>query len=307
LDDIVSSNSRLRRGGGFRRGGGQQKRRGGFGGGAFGHDDRSEGGTFGHDDRSGGGVLRRPTGGRQRSNAPYATRDRSAGSVDSQWTHDLYQEEEDEEFIEKEEDFNNNGRRGLETGTKLQITNLAYSVLSDDLKDLFEAIGDVKRATVNFDKSGRSLGTATVVFSRRGDAIAAMKKYNNVPLDDSPMKVTLLGSALGGGGQIFGGNSLRAIHDEALTISVGAPRTRRIVAQGAGRGRRLVTNRNVGGRNVGGRNVGGRNAGGRAVGRTGGRGGRGGRGGFGRDRKQPATAEELDAEMDAYNQEANNE
>jgi len=290
LDDMVSSNSRVRRGGGFRRGG--QKRRGGFGGGAFGHDDRSEGGAFGHDDRSGGGALRRTRGGRQRSNAPYVTRDRSVGSVDAQWTHDLYQEEEEEEeFIE--EDFNNNGRRGLETGTKLQITNLAYSVLSDDLKDLFEAIGDIKRATVNFDKSGRSLGTATVVFSRRGDAIAAMKKYNNVPLDDSPMKITLVGSALGGGGQ-NNGNSFRAIHDEALTISVGAPRSRRIVAQGAGRGRRLTTNRNVVGRNLGGR----------AVGRTGGRGGRGGRrGGFGR--KEPATAEELDAEMDAYNQEAN--
>jgi len=219
--------------------------------------------------------------------------------VDTVWTHDLYQdEEEEEEVVEQEEDFGNGGRRGLETGTRLQITNLAYSVLSEDLKDLFEAVGDIKRANVNFDKSGRSLGTATVVFSRRGDALAALKKYNNVPLDESPMKITLVGSALGGsGGGQGNNNSFRAIHDEAFTISVGAPRTRRIVAQGGSRGRRLTTGRNV---RIGG--GGGGSRGGRG-GRGGGRGGR--RGGFGSGKKQPATAEELDAEMDAYNQEGN--
>lgn len=295
LDDIVPSRSRRGGGGGFRRnGGGPQRRRGGFGGGnaAFGHDDRTEG-AF-DDNRSGGGAFRR-RGGRpqQRNNTPYA-RDRSAGSVDSLWTHDLYQDEEEEDFVE-DEPVNTGGRRGLETGTKLQISNLAYSVLSEDLKDLFGSIGDVKRATVNFDKSGRSLGTATVVFSRRGDAVAAVKKYNGVPLDDSPMRITLLGNALGGGGggaNLFS-NTFRAIHDEALTISVGAPRTRRIVAGGGGsvRGRRLTTGRTVG--RVGG------------GGRGRGRGGRGGRSGFGRDNKKPVTAEELDAEMDAYNEEAN--
>jgi THO complex subunit 4 len=120
--------------------------------------------------------------------------------------------------------------------------------LSEDLKDLFEAIGDVKRASVNFDKSGRSLGTATVVFSRRGDAIAAMKKYNGVPLDDSPMKIALIGTNVGAGNaqNAGNGNTFRAIHDEALTISVGAQRNRRIVAQGAGRVRRLTTGRNIG-------------------------------------------------------------
>jgi THO complex subunit 4 len=213
--------------------------------------------------------------------------------VDTVWTHDLYQEQEEEEDVAPQEDFGNGRPRGLETGTRLQITNLAYSVLSEDLKDLFEELGDVKRATVNFDKSGRSLGTATVVFSRRGDAVAAVKKYNGVPLDDSPMKITLVGSALGGSGGVAQGNNFRAIHDEALTISVGAPSRRRIVAAGGNRGRpRLSTGRNV--------RIGGGGGGGFRGGR--GRGGR--RGGFG-SRKQPATMEELDAEMDAYNQEAN--
>jgi len=292
LDDIIPRGGN-RRGGGFRRGG-PQRRRGGFGGGsAFGHDDRGAfehddrtASSFGHDDRSGGGAFRRNRVVR-RNTAPY---NRSVGSVDTVWKHDRFAEEEvlEEEGFEGTFDNNEGPRSGIETGTRLQISNLAYSVLSEDLKDLFESIGDLKRATVNFDKSGRSLGTATVVFSRRADALTALKKYNNVPLDDSPMRITLVGtnvSANGARPQFNNTNSLRAAADEALVISVGVPRNRRIVSQGIGRVRRLSTGRTQ-----------------RIVGRGGrGRGAR--RSGFGRDK--PPTAEELDAEMDAYNQEGN--
>lgn len=37
-------------------------------------------------------------------------------------------------------------------------------------------------------------GTAEVVFARRGDAVAAVKKYNNVQLDGKPMKIEILGT-----------------------------------------------------------------------------------------------------------------
>ncbi|MCH1923173.1 THO complex subunit 4, partial [Shewanella sp. A3A] len=43
-------------------------------------------------------------------------------------------------------------------------------------------------------RSGRSKGTAEVVFARRGDAVAAVKKYNNVQLDGKPMKIEILGT-----------------------------------------------------------------------------------------------------------------
>jgi THO complex subunit 4 len=37
-------------------------------------------------------------------------------------------------------------------------------------------------------------GTAEVIFARRGDAVAAMRKYNNVQLDGKPMKIEILGT-----------------------------------------------------------------------------------------------------------------
>ena len=37
-------------------------------------------------------------------------------------------------------------------------------------------------------------GTAEVIFARRGDAVAALRKYNNVQLDGKPMKIEILGT-----------------------------------------------------------------------------------------------------------------
>ncbi|XP_052138709.1 THO complex subunit 4A-like isoform X2 [Oryza glaberrima] len=81
----------------------------------------------------------------------------------------------------------------VETGTKLYISNLDYAVSNEDIKELFSEVGDVKRYSINYDKSGRSKGTAEVVFSRKSDALAAVKRYNNVQLDGKPMKLELIG------------------------------------------------------------------------------------------------------------------
>ncbi|KAF8698035.1 hypothetical protein HU200_035546 [Digitaria exilis] len=82
----------------------------------------------------------------------------------------------------------------LDEPTKLHISNLDYGVSNDDIKDLFSDVGDIKRYSINYDRSGRSKGTAEVIFSRRSDAIAAVKRYNNVQLDGKPMKIEIIGA-----------------------------------------------------------------------------------------------------------------
>jgi len=158
--------------------------------------------------------------------------------------------------------------RGLRTsgggGAKLMISNLEYGVSDTDINDLFAEFGMVKKASVHYDRSGRSIGTAEVVFARAVDAMSAMRKYNGVPLDGRPMDIQLV-SGVGGG---TGGSPV-------------APSR-----VGVSRGRS----------NVGGRGTRGARGGlSRGRGRAGARGGAQRRGG-----KPEVTQEQLDMELDEY-------
>ncbi|KAE7996816.1 hypothetical protein FH972_001506 [Carpinus fangiana] len=85
------------------------------------------------------------------------------------------------------------GGSNTEEGTKLYISNLDYGVTNEDIQVLFSEIGDLKRYSIHYDRSGRSKGTAEVVFQRHSDALAAIKRYNEVQLDGKPIKIELVG------------------------------------------------------------------------------------------------------------------
>ncbi|XP_009126635.1 THO complex subunit 4A isoform X1 [Brassica rapa] len=127
-----------------------------------------------------GPTRRNNTNRKSNRSAPY----QSAKAPESTWEHEAFPSR------------STRSSAGIETGTKLYISNLDYGVMNDDIKELFSEVGELKRYTVHFDRSGRSKGTAEVVYSRRGDAIAAVKKYNDVQLDGKPMKIEIVGSNL---------------------------------------------------------------------------------------------------------------
>lgn len=78
-------------------------------------------------------------------------------------------------------------------GTKLFISNLDFNVSNEDVKELFETIGPLISHRVHYQqKTGRSEGTAEVVFADRAKAVLAQKKYHSIELDGRPMNITLI-------------------------------------------------------------------------------------------------------------------
>jgi THO complex subunit 4 len=188
---------------------------------------------------------------------------------------------------------------GIETGTKLYISNLDYAVSNDDIKELFSEIGHLKRFAVHYDGYGRPNGTAEVVFTRRSDAIAALKRYNNVLLDGKPMKIEVIGSDLGlpmtPRINVVGASNGRATRTVVLTPEFGQ-RGRGVTSRPSNLGNRYSRGgfQAVRGRGRGRAQF---QAPGRGRGQLQGR-------GRGRGRKPEKTADELDKDLETYHAEA---
>jgi len=78
------------------------------------------------------------------------------------------------------------------SANKLLLSNLASGVTDSDMKELFSAIGRLRSACVHFDSNGKCLGTAEVVFQRKGDAQKAFDKYKGFALDGKVLKMSVV-------------------------------------------------------------------------------------------------------------------
>lgn len=211
---------------------------------------------------SGPGPARRFPNRASNRSAPYAVAKAPAAA----WQHDMFANQGGAFPAQVDRSA------GIETGTKLYISNLDYGVSNEDIKELFSECGDLKRFTIHYDRSGRSKGTAEIIFARRVDAVNAVKRYNNVQLDGKPMNIEIVGS------NVAAAPVAPIAYGGAIGNFNAFPR--------GGQGR---------GGNFGRRGGGG---GGRGFGR-----GRGGRG-RGKGRGENVSAEDLDADLEKYHSES---
>eukprot|EP01053_Blabericola_migrator_P012699 Blabericola_migrator_1__12698@NODE_811_length_6422_cov_187_104485_g572_i0_p6_GENE_NODE_811_length_6422_cov_187_104485_g572_i0NODE_811_length_6422_cov_187_104485_g572_i0_p6_ORF_typecomplete_len108_score4_61RRM_1/PF00076_22/1_3e14RRM_3/PF08777_11/1_3e05RRM_5/PF13893_6/0_00019RRM_8/PF11835_8/0_0031Limkainb1/PF11608_8/4_4e03Limkainb1/PF11608_8/0_017DUF1866/PF08952_11/0_016Nup35_RRM_2/PF14605_6/0_068RNA_bind/PF08675_11/0_095DUF4651/PF15513_6/0_097RRM_occluded/PF16842_5/0_2_NODE_811_length_6422_cov_18 len=70
-------------------------------------------------------------------------------------------------------------------GRILRISGLEFSVLQEDLMELFSAIGPVEKVWIDYDRTDRSMGTGSVIFENPRDALKAQKVYDGRSIDGS--------------------------------------------------------------------------------------------------------------------------
>eukprot|EP01055_Gregarina_sp_Pseudo9_P002509 Gregarina_sp_Pseudo_9__2508@NODE_2785_length_875_cov_18_539474_g2548_i0_p1_GENE_NODE_2785_length_875_cov_18_539474_g2548_i0NODE_2785_length_875_cov_18_539474_g2548_i0_p1_ORF_typecomplete_len206_score10_81RRM_1/PF00076_22/2_7e13RRM_3/PF08777_11/0_00026RRM_5/PF13893_6/0_0091DUF4651/PF15513_6/0_065RRM_8/PF11835_8/0_28_NODE_2785_length_875_cov_18_539474_g2548_i044661 len=90
-------------------------------------------------------------------------------------------------------------RRAPMHGRILRISGLEFSVLQEDLQELFAAVGPIEKVWIDYDRTDRSMGTGSVIFENPRDAIRAQEIYHGRSIDGSVIALELAGGVEGRG------------------------------------------------------------------------------------------------------------
>ncbi|KAI4708363.1 hypothetical protein J4E89_006987 [Alternaria sp. Ai002NY15] len=82
--------------------------------------------------------------------------------------------------------------------TKIMVSNLPRDIDNSQLQDYFVnavGVGRPKKVLLQYDAQGRSVGSATVIFTKHDQAAKATSHLNGVKIDGRPVRVEMLVSA----------------------------------------------------------------------------------------------------------------
>ncbi|XP_037954135.1 aly/REF export factor 2-like [Teleopsis dalmanni] len=74
----------------------------------------------------------------------------------------------------------------------IMVYNLAESVSTEDIYQLFGEYGKLMTASIHYDVDGTSLGIAHAMFENRSDALKAIRAYDGRTLDGQTMSIKLI-------------------------------------------------------------------------------------------------------------------
>lgn len=181
---------------------------------------------------------------------------------------------------------------------------LAHLSRSEDIEELFGEIGALKSVSLLTKEDGSSRGMALVVFKRKADAEAALEKYNGVPLDGRPLKISLqsnltpVSATTPRGGKGAGADAVQIISGRGggrvVTVEGGG--------KGGGKGKGVGRGRGRGGFDLAsmmGADEDAAPTGWKGTGKGKGR-GKGGKGKGGKGKGAPVSADDLDADLESY-------
>lgn len=87
------------------------------------------------------------------------------------------------------------GTRHENKGVTVLVSNLHDIVTSRDLYELFSDVGPVENVRLKPMSEGSSTKEGIVTYECMKDALAAIHKYNDVPLDNQPLRISLATAA----------------------------------------------------------------------------------------------------------------
>ncbi|PNS18760.1 hypothetical protein CAC42_5299 [Sphaceloma murrayae] len=77
--------------------------------------------------------------------------------------------------------------------SKIIVSNLPDDVTEQQIKEYFSStVGQVRRVFMNYNKTGKSTGVATIIFKESTSAAEAAKTYNGVKVDGRPMRIEVV-------------------------------------------------------------------------------------------------------------------
>ncbi|GAB7355960.1 hypothetical protein MBLNU459_g6592t1 [Dothideomycetes sp. NU459] len=159
--------------------------------------------------------------------------------------------------------------------SKIIVSNLPADVTEQQIKEYFsKSVGAVKKVLLNYNKTGRSVGVATIIFQQPNSAAEAAKTYDGVKVDGKPMKIeVILGAKF----------APEPAKPKALGERISQPKKDAAKPKSAAAAPKNAAKAGANGATT-----------------AGARGGRGGRKGRAAGRPKPKSVEELDAEMSEY-------